>query len=108
MQERSYKHQNGRIPKIALCRGLTFPGIPPLLSGLTVIEQRLVLPRHEFMNIRSLGRERQHRLHEIVVNVNIYIDKNVFSYLGRSYSHKPFSCSCFESYHSRNLIFMRR
>ena len=58
-------------------RGLTFPEIPPELSGLTVIEQRLVSPRHEFMNIRSLGRERQHGLHEMVVNVPIDIDKTV-------------------------------
>ena len=66
-----------RVPKIALCRGLTFPDIPPELSGLTVIEQRLVSPRHEFMNIRSLGRERQHGLHGMVVNVPIDIDKTV-------------------------------
>ena len=65
------------MPKIALCRGLTFPEIPPELSGLTVIEQRLVSPRHEFMNIRSLGRERQHGLHGMVVNVPIDIDKTV-------------------------------
>ena len=69
--------KDNRVPKIALCRGLTFPEIPPELSGLTVIEQRLVSPRHEFMNIRSLGRERQHGLHGMVVNVPIDIDKTV-------------------------------
>ena len=69
--------KDGRIPKIALCHGLTFPKIPPELSGLTVIEQRLVSPRHEFMNIRSLGRERQHGLHGMVVNMPIDIDKTV-------------------------------
>ena len=69
--------KDGRVPKIALCRGLTFPEIPPELSSLTVIEQRLVSPRHEFMNIRSLGRERQHGLHGMVVNVPIDIDKTV-------------------------------
>ena len=63
--------KDGRVPKIALCRGLTFAEIPPELSGLTVIEQRLVSPRNEFMNIRSLGRERQHGLHGMVVNVPI-------------------------------------
>ena len=60
-----------------MCHGLTFPVIPAELSGLTVIEQRLVSPRHEFMNIRSLGRERQHGLHGMVVNVPIDIDKTV-------------------------------
>ena len=69
--------KDGRVPKIALCRGLTFPEIPPELSGLTMIEQRLVSPRHEFMNIRSLGRERQHGLHGMVVNVPIDVDKTV-------------------------------
>ena len=42
-----------------------------------MIEQRLVSPRHEFMNIRSLGRERQHGMHGMVVNVPIDIDKTV-------------------------------
>ena len=69
--------KDGRVPKIALCRGLTFPEIPPELSCLSMIEQKLVSPRHEFMNIRSLGRERQHGLHGMVVNVPIYIDKTV-------------------------------
>ena len=66
-----------RIPKIALCHGITFPENPPELLGLNVIEKRLVSPRHEFMNIRSLCRERLHGLHGIVVNVPIDIDKTV-------------------------------
>ena len=69
--------KDGRVPKIALRRGLTFSEIPPELSGLTMIEQRLVSPRHEFMNIRSLDRQRQHGLHEMVVNVPIDVDKTV-------------------------------
>ena len=69
--------KDGRVPKIAFCRGLTFPEISPELSNMTMIEQRLVSPRHEFMNIRSLGRERQHGLHGMVVDVLIYIDKTV-------------------------------
>ena len=36
--------KDGRVPKRALCRGLTFPEFPPQPSGLTMIEQRLVLP----------------------------------------------------------------
>ena len=67
----------GKIPKIALCRGLMFPVIPPQLVGLTTIEQRLISPRHEFMNIRSLGRERQVGLHGMIVNVPIDINKTV-------------------------------
>ena len=102
----------GRVPKIALCRGLTFPEIPPELSGLTVIEQRLVSPRHEFMNIRSLGRERQHGLHGMVVNVPIYID-NTVNQLHRTFLHsqtiqsqlfRKLSCSKSYLYETKRLI----
>lgn len=67
----------GKTPKIALCRGLQFPVIPPALQNLSTVEQRLVSPRHEFMAIRSLGRERQHGLHGMVVNVPIDVDHTV-------------------------------
>ena len=67
----------GKIPKIALCRGLMFLELPPELTGLSAIEQRLVSPRHEFMNIRSLGRERQQGLHGMVVNIPINTEQSV-------------------------------
>ena len=99
--------KDGRIPVIALCYGLTFPEIPAELSVLTVIEQRLVSPRHEFMNIRSLGRERQHGLHGMVVNVPIDIDKTV-NQLPRTFlQSQNIQLQLFESYHSRNLICTR-
>ena len=78
------------------------------------------------MNIRSLGRERQQGLHGMVVNVSIDIYKTVnqlprevlkahvlctFQYmddLGHSYSHKPFSYSCFGNNRFRNLIYTKR
>ena len=65
--------QDGRVPKIELYSGLTFPEMPPGLSDLTVIEHRLESPRHQFMNITCVGRELQHGQHGMVVNVpNIY------------------------------------
>ena len=67
----------GKTPKIALCRGLNFPEIPFPLLNLTTVEQRLISPRYEFMNIRSLGRERQHGLHGMIVNVPIDVEKTV-------------------------------
>ena len=67
----------GKIPKIALCHGMEFPILPPQLCGLSTIEQRLVSPRHEFMNIRSLGRERQQGLHGMVVNIPIDTERTV-------------------------------
>ena len=67
--------KDGTVPNIALCHGLTFPEIPPELSGLATIEQRLVSSRHEFMNIKSLGRETQRGLYGMVVNVSIEVDK---------------------------------
>ena len=75
----------GKIPKIALCRGLMFPELPPELTGLSTIEQRLVSPRHEFMNIRSLGRERQQGLHGMVVNIPINTEQSV-NQLPRNFS----------------------
>ena len=67
---------------------INFPEIPAELSGLTVIEQRFVSPRQEFMNIRSLGRERQDGLHGMVVNVPIDIDKTV-NQLPRTFLQSP-------------------
>ena len=67
----------GKTPKIALCRGLEFKQTPNELRGLTTVEQRLVSPRHEFMNIKSLGRERQHGLHGDCVNVPIDVHQTV-------------------------------
>ena len=48
-----------------------FPDLPPELTGLSTIEQRLVSPRYEFMNIKSLGRERQQGLHGMVLKIPI-------------------------------------
>ena len=49
----------GKIPKIALSHGLEFPILPLELCGLFTIGQKLVSPKHRFMNIRSLDRECQ-------------------------------------------------
>ena len=76
----------GKIPKIALCHGLEFPIFPPQLCGLSTIEQRLVSHRHEFMNIRSLVRERQQGLHGMVVNIPIDTERTV-SQLPRNCTH---------------------
>ena len=69
--------KEGRIPKIALCHGLAFPVIIPHLLGLTTIKQRLISHSYKFMNIKSLGRERQHGLHRIYLNVPIDFKKTV-------------------------------
>ena len=75
-----------KIPKIALCHGLEFPIVPPQLCGLSTIEQRLVSPRHEFMNIRSLGRERPQGLHGMVINIPIDTERTV-NQLPRNFTH---------------------
>ena len=77
LEETEYLCKNCEIPKIALCHGLVFPILPPKLCGLSTIEHRLVSPRHEFMNIRSLSRERQQGLHGIVVNIPIDTERTV-------------------------------
>ena len=62
-----------------------FPELPPELTSLSTIELRLVSPRDEFMNIRSLGRERQQGLHGMVVNIPINTEQSV-NQLPRNFS----------------------
>ena len=50
------------------------------------IEQRLVSPRHEFMNNISLGRERQQEVHGMVVNIPIDTER-IVNKLPRYFTH---------------------
>ncbi|XP_044742323.1 uncharacterized protein LOC123304800, partial [Chrysoperla carnea] len=67
----------GRIPPICLYNNLHFPDIPQCLEDLTCLEQRLLAPRIPFMQIRTLGYDRQCGLRGAVVNVPISIDSTV-------------------------------
>ena len=69
--------KQGKVPRLAVCRGLGFAQLPDILSELTQLEQRLVSPRHVFMAIRSLGKGRQLGLHGLVVNVPIDVDTTI-------------------------------
>ena len=84
-----------------------FSELPPELTGRSTIEQKLVYPRHEFMNIRSLGRERQQGLHGMVVNIPINTEQSVISCPGIFHNHRPFNCSCFAKLSYNNHIYMR-
>jgi hypothetical protein len=74
----------GKVPKLSLANGLNYPKIPDCLLGLTCLEERLVSPRIPFMQIGSLGVDRQCGLKGSVVNVPVSVDTSV-SVLPRSF-----------------------
>jgi hypothetical protein len=61
--------KNWKIPKLCLSNGFAFPDLPPCLTNLTALEERLVSPRIPFMQIRSLGYCGQSGLKGNVVNI---------------------------------------
>jgi hypothetical protein len=63
----------GETPKLALVNGLEFPTIPLELEKLSFTEQRLVSARLPFMQIKTLGCDRQLGIKGNVVNVPIDI-----------------------------------
>ena len=70
--------------KIPILSQLVFEEIPIELMGLTPLEERMICPRIPFMQIRSLGRDKQYGLRGNVVNVPISVDTSV-SVLPRSF-----------------------
>lgn len=71
----------GQIPKRNILNGFAFPVLPPVLTRLTQLEERLVSPRLAFMQIRSLGVYQQKGLRGNVVNVgnNFDVSANVLA-----------------------------
>ena len=67
----------GSIPKLALSNGFEFPKIPDELKDLTTLEERMVSARLPFMQIRSLGVDRQCGLYGNVVNIFNPVDEAV-------------------------------
>lgn len=77
--------QNGNVPPLCLSNGLEFPLVPECLQKLSTLEERFCALRIPFMQIKSLGHERQCGLKGQVVNVPIPID-TVVNALPRSLS----------------------
>jgi len=67
----------GQVPKLALSNGLDFPHIPDVLKNLTTLEERLVALRLPFLQIRSLGVDRQCGIKGNVVHISNDIDTSV-------------------------------
>jgi hypothetical protein len=65
------------VPRLALSRGIDFPKIPPILSDLTTLEERLCALRLPFMQIRSLGVDGQCGLRGNVVHIENDLDLSV-------------------------------
>jgi len=69
--------QKGEVPRLALSNGLNFPNIPDVLKNLTTLEERLVALRLPFLQIRSLGVDRQCGMKGNVVHIPNDIDTSV-------------------------------
>lgn len=63
-----------KIPTLSLANGLDFPIVPDCLKNLSQLEERLCSPRLPFMQIRTLGVDRQKGLKGQIVNVPISVD----------------------------------
>lgn len=66
--------QNGKVPPLCLSNGLEFPKVPDCLKKLSTVEEPFCALRIPFMQIKSLGHERQCGLKGQVVNVPIPVN----------------------------------
>jgi hypothetical protein len=73
------KVKRNKVPKAALTNGFKFPMVPDVVTDLTSLEERLVALRLPFMQIRSLGVDRQYGLSGSIVNVTNDLDISVNS-----------------------------
>jgi hypothetical protein len=62
---------------MALANGIDFPDIPPVLKGLTTLEERLCALRLPFMQIRSLGVDGQCGIRGNVVHIENELDRSL-------------------------------
>jgi len=69
--------KRGQVPRLALSNGLDFPIIPEVLKNLTALEERLVALRLPFLQIRSLGVDRQCGMKGNVVHIPNDIETSV-------------------------------
>lgn len=70
-----YQHIiNEKVPSLSLWNGLDFPKKPEFLTEPTSVEERFFSPRIPFLQIKSLGHEKQFGLRGQVVNVPIQVN----------------------------------
>jgi len=69
--------KKGTVPRLALSNGLDFPEIPDIIKGLTTLEERLVALRLPFLQIRTLGVDRQCGMKGNVVHIPNDLDTSV-------------------------------
>ena len=67
----------GKVPCCAKANKMTFPERPNALKNLTPLEERLILPRIPFMQIRELPSGGQLGIHGNIVNVPADINSTV-------------------------------
>lgn len=69
--------QKGEVPPLCLSNGLDLPVVPECFKKLSPLEERFCALCIPFMQIKSLGHERQCGLKGQIVNVPIPIDSVV-------------------------------
>ena len=67
----------GKVPSCAKSNKITFPERPNALKNLTPFEERLILPRVPFMQIRELPSGGQLGIHGNIVNVPADVNSTV-------------------------------
>ncbi len=67
----------GKLPTCAKANKMTFPEKPDVLKDLTPLEERLILPRIPFMQVRKLPRGGQLSIHGNVVNVPADVNSTI-------------------------------
>ena len=75
----TYNIRNKSIPQLAANYGFRYPEQPACLAALNDLEERLVALRIPFMQIRTLGRDRQLGIHGSVTNVPLEMQKSIGS-----------------------------
>ena len=69
--------KSGKFPKCAKANKMSFPKKPDALKNLTPLEERLILPRIPFMQVRELPSGGQLSIHGNVVNVPADVNSTV-------------------------------
>ena len=78
----------GKVPSCARANQMTFSAKPDVLKNLTPLEERLILPRIPFMQVRELPSGGQLSIHGNVVNVPADVNSTVSVLPRQSMSHR--------------------
>jgi hypothetical protein len=84
---------SGKVPTLALSRGLDFKEVPEVLKVLNDTERSLLSPRLSFLRLKKLGWDQQKGMKGNVVNVPIDVQETLQKCY-RENQAKALQCSC--------------